>query len=271
MSANEYKVRIGKDKLLVYQPGPDRETDEEFVRQFEEASSSKPANLQEFFIRLAEIQKQSVHQNTIAMQIELKNIKVAEHLSEETTAFTADLYANNKKIAFVKNEGHGGNTHYQLYKQEDAPILRQTEEYCKNLPPAVYPETIVDGKPFTISMNLENYVDDLLFTYLKKKDLEKFHRKMAKHQEDSILFGAPDQQYQQWKFTRPIAEILRNAKGVEAIKKIIQEKVIPHLKEGEIILNTNLPPDLMQLERKKPLKHSSRIDDFPDKNRSRKR
>src|SRR5690606_33293847 len=155
MGANEYKVRIGKHKLLVYHPDPDRGPDEEFVRQFREAAASQPETLQDFFIRLVEIQNQSVHQNISTMQIELRNIKVAEHMSKETAASTAKHYNNNKKIAFVKNEGRGGNTNYQLYNHEDAPTRRQAEEYCKNLPPAVYPDSIVDDKPLTVPMDLE--------------------------------------------------------------------------------------------------------------------
>lgn len=271
MDKNEYKVRIGKDKQLVYHPDPTREADAEFIREFQEAGTDHPATLQDFFIRLAEIQKQSVHQNIPTMQIELKNIKVAEHMSEETTAFTADLYVDNKKIAFIKNDGRGGSTYYQQYKQEDAPILRQAEEYCKALPPAVYPGSLTDGNSFEIPMNLENYIDDLLDKHLQKKDLEKFHSKMVKHQEDSILFGIPDKEYSRLKFKRPIAELLRSEQGTEAIKKAIQEKVIPNLKEGMVILNTNLPPALMQPERKRPAKQSLRIDDSPDKQQGRKR
>lgn len=270
MEEEKYNVRIGTDKMLVYHPNPYCKPDKEFIRQFQEAGASNPATIQDFFIRLAEIQKQSIQQNIPTMQIELKNIKVSEHTSEETTAFTADLHIDNKKIAFVKNEGHGGNTHYQPYKKEDAPILRQAEDYCKALPPAVYPDSLIDGKPLTIPMNLEYYIDDLLDKHLQKKDLKKFHSKMAKHQEYSILYGIPDKEYNQLKFKRPIAELLKSEQATKAIKKAIQEKVIPHLKEGRVILNTNLPPDLMQLERKRPTRQSSRIDDSPDKQQGQK-
>lgn len=57
MDKDKYKVRIGKDKQLVYHPDPSRETDMGFVRQFKEAGASQPATLHDFFIRLSEIQK----------------------------------------------------------------------------------------------------------------------------------------------------------------------------------------------------------------------
>lgn len=271
MDKEEYKVRIGKDKMLVYHPYMSGEADAEFVRQFREAGADHPATLQEFFIRLAEIQKQSVHQNIPTTQIELRNIKVAENMSEETTAFTANLYINNKKIAFVRNEGRGGNTNYLPYRSEDVGSLRQAEEYCKALPSAVYPDTLIAGKPLTVAMNLENYIDDLLYKHLQRKNTEKFHRKIKKQQEDSILFGIPDKQYRRLKFPKPIAEMLRFRKGIEAIKNSIQEKILPQLKEGERILNTNLPSELMQPERKRLPGHPSRIDDFPDRKQGLKR
>ena len=39
--------------------------------------------------------------------IQLKNVKIAWHMSEGTTAFTASLYIDGKKAADVKNEGRG--------------------------------------------------------------------------------------------------------------------------------------------------------------------
>ena len=251
MTNTEYKVKIGKDKMLVYHPDPSEEPDTNFIKDFQEAGSSNPETLQGFFIRLAAIQQQSIHAKNETMQIELKNIKVAEHMSEETIAFTANLYVNNKKIAFVKNEGRGSCTDYQLYEQGDRPLLRQAEEYCKNLPPIVFPSAIPEGKSFELPMDLENFIDDLLDKHLQKKGLEKFHKKMAKHQEDSILFGIPDKQYNGLKFKKPIAEILQSEKGTQIIKDAIHKKILPKLKEGQSILNTNLPTELLKIKRKK--------------------
>ena len=46
------------------------------------------------------------------MNITLKNLKVAEHLSEETLAFTATVYVDEKRIGTAKNDGHGGCNFY---------------------------------------------------------------------------------------------------------------------------------------------------------------
>lgn len=190
------------------------------------------------------------------MNLELKNIEIFESLSEETIAFTADLFVNNTKLAHVNNKGSGGNSIYQLYQIDDRPLLLQTEAYCKNLPPEVYPSRIFPGETIKVPMNLETYIDNLLEDHLQKKYLDIFHKEIAKHQTDSILFGIPDQTYTRLRLAKPIAEIVRFSKGAEAIQTIIQERILPYLKKDEIILNTNLPPALMNVKRKhlqKPL------------------
>jgi len=41
-------------------------------------------------------------------RIDIKNLKVAEFLSEETVAFSASLYWDGKKVGEASNDGHGG-------------------------------------------------------------------------------------------------------------------------------------------------------------------
>jgi len=48
------------------------------------------------------------------MKLALKNIKIAKHLSEETTAFTASLYVDGKRVGDVRNGGTGGCNMYSL-------------------------------------------------------------------------------------------------------------------------------------------------------------
>jgi len=58
------------------------------------------------------------------MEISLKKVKVSHELSEETVAFTADLYVDDKNVGTVKNHGQGGShdiyldpAHRDLYKK----------------------------------------------------------------------------------------------------------------------------------------------------------
>lgn len=63
MSKDEYKIKIGNNKILVYHPDTSRKPDAEFIRDFQKAGASQPETLQDFFIRLAEIRQTSISFN----------------------------------------------------------------------------------------------------------------------------------------------------------------------------------------------------------------
>lgn len=46
--------------------------------------------------------------------IELKNVKIAKHLSEETTAFTASVWLNGLRVGTARNDGRGGPSELQV-------------------------------------------------------------------------------------------------------------------------------------------------------------
>lgn len=57
-----------------------------------------------------------------------------------------------------------------------------------------------------------------------------------------ICYGTPDK-YRVVEFNRPISELIESPDGIEVIKTHFSEI---HLKEGESILNTNLPEEIFQ-------------------------
>ena len=56
--------------------------------------------------------------------IEVKSVKIAQHMSEETLAFTASLWVNGKRVGYLKNTGQGGPTNIDLYIMKDGGIVR---------------------------------------------------------------------------------------------------------------------------------------------------
>lgn len=50
--------------------------------------------------------------NTAAQRIALKSLKVSKSLSDETTAFSANLYLDGKSLGHAENRGHGGETSF---------------------------------------------------------------------------------------------------------------------------------------------------------------
>ena len=62
-------------------------------------------------------------------KLTLKKLNTAPHLSEETVAFTADLYVDGKKAFHVSNRGNGGPNLYTPY--DNAPTLFQLEAWAQ--------------------------------------------------------------------------------------------------------------------------------------------
>jgi hypothetical protein len=178
------------------------------------------------------------------MNIELKKIAVYERMSEETTAFNAEIYANGKNIGYAKNDGQGGCTWYHAHEGKK-DLMKQAEEYAKTLPPIKY--TLYEGgEEHSIDMNLEHLIDELVTKYQTEKDNQKFVKKREKDMIKNIVFGIPNSLGYSiigWKIS--LEEIRRLKGGEEKIKEVIA-KVKGDLKEGEKILNTNLPKEWIE-------------------------
>lgn len=186
------------------------------------------------------------------MQIELKKISHSPSLSEETEAFTAEIYINGKNVGYAKNSGHGGSTDYHAHyngndkdMKENRRLLEEAEAYCKTLP--AKPFDLGGGHKGVHKMDLESFIDDELYKFLAQKDIKKTIKKLEKDCLKSICIISKKAledfkagkttgiAYSTFGWKRPIAEI-----PVEVIKKqlpAIQAK----LKGDEFIYNTNLP------------------------------
>jgi hypothetical protein len=102
------------------------------------------------------------------MKIELKGLKVARFMSEETTCFTATVYIDGKKAGEARNDGHGGPT--MIHPAQ----LRDTLDcWASNLPEVVTDMIGDDGKPFTYRPDAETIIDDLVLTAQMEGDLKR--------------------------------------------------------------------------------------------------
>lgn len=157
------------------------------------------------------------------MNIELKKVYFSEQLSEETNAFTADIYVDGVKAGYAKNDGHGGSTFYHAYEGKRG-LIEKAEKYCKTLP------DLDLGNNFKLKMNLEHVIDNLLTDWLKAKDAKKFEKKMEK----SIMWGVKDgMRYTQVSFKVPLAQI------PTAQLQMYVNQYKTKLKPNEVFLNTN--------------------------------
>ena len=118
-------------------------------------------------------------------RIELKNLKVAECLSEETTAFTATVYVDGKRAFAARNQGHGGeNMLDRLPSDKDGSVFKAAiatlEEHCRTAPPVVCgfddPNT---GKPATLTLTVDFAISLAVEEALHLKDMKKCLKKIT--------------------------------------------------------------------------------------------
>ena len=150
-------------------------------------------------------------------------------MSEETTAFTADIFVDGKEAGYAKNDGHGGSTYYHPYEGK-RDLIGKAEDFCLALPPIKYNSTILDDE-LVIPMDLEHFIDDLIEQELRNKDKKKFEKKMV----NTVMWGVPNgHSYTQVKFKVPLSQIpLAQLQGYI-------DKYKNDFKDGQVFLNTNL-------------------------------
>lgn len=98
------------------------------------------------------------------MKLGLRKVKVYDELSEETICFTADLYADGKKVATVKNDGRGGSTDVYFTEGWNSDVAKKIAQLAKENP-IVYKFDWGEYKSDTV----EGLVDYMLDQWLEKQ------------------------------------------------------------------------------------------------------
>lgn len=93
------------------------------------------------------------------MNITLKNVKIAEFLSEETTAFSATIYLDGKRVGTASNQGHGGPNFYHF---DDPQLEGKLEAWAKTLPEVTY-------QGIKLTMNLDLVIDEIMTKHEENK------------------------------------------------------------------------------------------------------
>lgn len=101
-------------------------------------------------------------------KVQLKRLQVHARLSEETTAFTADVWIDDKRAGYAKNDGHGGETFVHVTNPVLATALR---EYGDARVPDEY-KTFTPGDAWI--------VDGLVEEALAAKELARVAKKTAR-------------------------------------------------------------------------------------------
>jgi len=96
--------------------------------------------------------------------LEIKKFKHYAGMSEETEAFTGELYVDGKFLAHVKNDGHGGCNHMQAVG-EAREALSKLLLQCSRMPRVTSAYT-TDGLEFNLDFAISHMVG--LMVYRKK-------------------------------------------------------------------------------------------------------
>ncbi|RZJ92665.1 MAG: hypothetical protein EOO20_01025 [Chryseobacterium sp.] len=99
---------------------------------------------------------------------------------------------------------------------------------------------------FSIDMNLEHYIDDLLHKHVEKKEQAKFNAKMNKAMERGIVYGIAGDSFTTLSFSVPFAKVLAHSNATTIIRDAIVNKILRNLKDGNIILSTNIPESILK-------------------------
>lgn len=101
------------------------------------------------------------------MKIELRKVDYSASLSEETNAFSAEVWIDGKKEGHAQNHGTGGPTNVH-----PNTLRLRLDEYGKTLPKADIGASF-DGEPHLIVQDAEWIVGQLLDDWILLRDLRK--------------------------------------------------------------------------------------------------
>jgi hypothetical protein len=179
------------------------------------------------------------------MEIVLKDIRVDDRLSDDSTCFSATMYIDGVRAGVARNDGNGGMTDYRSFDKQGKQLIKEAEEYCQGLPPFTAVGAGSNGEDVSVRMDLSIFIEDLLIKYLNEREGARFDKRLEKAMESSIVVGIPGKSFGGWKMKFPIEHYLSKEKWREILKLTIENRVVPDLKPGEFILNNNLPADFV--------------------------
>lgn len=175
------------------------------------------------------------------MKIELKKIKYSPELSEETNAFTAQIWVNGIFCGTASNRGHGGCT--ELNPNIDKLALwKAAGDYVKNLPS----NTIIPQIPSNTLLSLDDFVDELIDRHVNELELKKAIGTIKKKAKTAILVALKAEldsflagnilelRYNQYSI-KNISKLPRNRQTELMLE--LKRNAEHNLQDGEVILN----------------------------------
>ena len=171
------------------------------------------------------------------MKLELKNVRVNNAMSEETTCFTATLYADGKKMAHCRNSGTGGMTDVRFIDEFNSESVQHVLEWCKDNP-------VVQSYRNKVMKfhDVSTRVDELLFEYLMKKELiSRQKNSLVLHENNSNDPGFVIHKY--LKLRMDIDTMMKD----NQCRNILKQKILEYKHKNITVMNTNIDFKLLGL------------------------
>lgn len=142
------------------------------------------------------------------MKIELRHVKIARRLSEETTAYAATIYVDGKPAFYATNHGHGGCDNYHAVAGYTGPSEAEIGAWLAENAPPMGP---YDPNPATralydngTSCDLELFVGRLLAAHEASAERKRIEKKLDRLLA-TVVVGIRDGALVTWK-AAPTAE-----------------------------------------------------------------
>lgn len=163
----------------------------------------------------------------------LKKLSIYERMSEETTAFNAELYYKGKLVSYVKNDGRGGSHQFDAFPPATRELLNEAEKWALAQPAHTWES---HGEKHSLPYELDFLIDEFIDAELKKKS----EKKIQKRCEKAILWGVPGgSTYTEIAYKVTIAQMMANPAWKLQLQNKVNE-IKKELKPNEVFFNTNL-------------------------------
>lgn len=172
------------------------------------------------------------------MEVELRRIAYNPRLDENS--FAANLFVNGDKVATV-NRKNGVIQYYPL-NEDTAQVVTQAEEHFKMLPGE---KKVIDGKEQLAKQNLSSHIDGLFAEHLANIERKKFDKKVELLAKRNIVIGEPGIYWRTHAMNGAV-DVLNKGAGKELLIETLAKKVLPSMRESEIILNKNISAEILK-------------------------
>lgn len=124
------------------------------------------------------------------MKIELKNIKIAQWASEETTCYHADVFIDGKKAIHAQNAGHGGCDEFHFYDGYAGPNMAKIDAWLAD---NVAPSGPYESDPAKRAAydngslcDLESFIGEKIADWEIEKDIKRKAKKLMSLEDGKI-------------------------------------------------------------------------------------